>query len=135
MSATCACFARKIAAGEGSWHHRKARFCPSLWAERWLRRTMSAGALDQRSDGGDKALQVLRFGLAMVAVLDQSKLDIGACQQIDQGNRMAPVNVRVAHALQNAHRTAGIEGMARKQMDASLFDDMPGDGVRVAIGR
>ena len=64
---------------------------------------------------------------AVIAVLDQRQLDIGAGQQIDQRQRMAPRHVRIAHALQDAHRAAGIEGLTFEQMRAALFDQMFGD--------
>src|SRR5512132_240457 len=48
---------------------------------------------------------------------------------------MAPGNVRIEHALQYAHRAARIEGMAFDEMRAPLLDEMPGDGIRIAIGR
>ena len=89
----------------------------------------------QRRDGGGEAFKVGRRGQAVVAVFDQSQLDIGAIQQIDQRNCMAPGYVGIAHALQDAHRAARIEGVAFEEMRAPLLDQMPGDGIRIGIGR
>ena len=64
----------------------------------------------------------------MVAAFDQNQLDIGAIQQIDQRNCMAPRNVRVTHALQDAHRAPRIKGVAFEEMRAPLLDQMPSHG-------
>ena len=55
--------------------------------------------------------------------------------KIDQRQRMSPRHVWIAHALQDAHRAAGIEGLTFEQMRATLVDQMLGDGIRVGIGR
>jgi hypothetical protein len=63
-------------------------------------------------DGRFEAPQIFGLRLTMPGGLDQGELDVAAFKQIDQGKRMPPRHVRVAHALQNAHRTARIERSA-----------------------
>ncbi len=67
-----------------------------------------------RGDGGFEAAQILLARLAMVAVLDQSQLDIVAAEEIDKLERVVPGHIRIAHALQDAHRQLEFEAGRRR---------------------
>src|SRR5215471_10503148 len=88
-------------------------------AARWcgVREALDArGLVDQRGDGGFEAAHILRPRLAVIAVLDQRELEVGAAEKIDQVERVAPRHVRIAHALQDAYRAVEVK--------QSLADEM-----------
>ena len=71
----------------------------------------------------------------MVAALDEGELDIAAAQEIDKVERVTPGHVRIAHALQDAHRQIEMKRVDADEMVAPLLDQMLGDGIGIAIER
>ena len=70
----------------------------------------------------------------MLGAFDQGELDIVALQKIDERERVAPRHVGIAHALNDPHRTARIEGRTLQKMMSPLLDETARDRVGLAIG-
>ncbi len=79
--------------------------------------------------GGDQPLDVLRPRQAVVAVLHQSEHDVVARKARGELDRVLPRHVRVLHALQDAHRTAGLDHAAEQEMLTALLDQAAGDEI------
>src|SRR6516225_5111768 len=72
--------------------------------------------------GPNKPLYIFRPRQAVIAVLDQRQHHVIAGKARDQRLGMLPRHIRILHALEDAHRAAGLDHPAQQQMIAAFLD-------------
>src|SRR6516225_9458569 len=111
------------------------RTCSDYWVPRlrvaWescvsfdLQTSPLTAALQKFRHGGDEPLDVLRARKAMIAVFHQREHDVVLREARGQLDGMLPGNVGILYALENAHRTAGLDHAAEQKMAPSILDEV-----------
>src|SRR5262245_46231420 len=77
----------------------------------------------------DQTLDIVGTREAVIAVLDQREHYVVAGDARGEFDRVAPWHVGIGDALQDAHRTAGLDHAAEEQMLAPFLDQGAGDEV------
>jgi hypothetical protein len=67
----------------------------------------------------------------MIAVLDQSEHHVVAGKPRHQGLGVLPRHVGIFDALQDTHRTAGLDHAVEQEMTAAVFNQPLGHEVRL----
>src|SRR5690348_5410902 len=74
------------------------------------------------ADRREQPLDVLGPRQPVVAVLDQGEHHVILCEARHQLDRVPPGDVGILDALQDAHRTAGLDQPTEQQMAAAVLD-------------